>query len=82
MVVSADGICSCADSLYGAVNSGEWQDDVGQSYLSYAANMKRRIEQFKSSANALQKIERNLNSINDSADRADVNKFAEGVNRL
>lgn len=67
--------------LRGEVYGGEWNDEVGNSYLAYTANICRMIEKAVVAADKLESIERALETFDENADAERVEKIKAAVNK-
>lgn len=65
--------------LRSEVLNGDWNDDVGQSYLAYSNALCRNAESFIAAAYTLERIENSLDSIDEKADRSKLEKTKSAV---
>ena len=64
------------------VYGGEWDDEVGRSYLSYTESLRRMADKIVTVADKLGSIERALESVNEYADKEKLAKIRAAVQSL
>lgn len=65
--------------LRSEVYGGNWNDEVGRSYLSYTESLRRMAEKFISVADNLKSIEASLEAANEYADKDKLEKIKAAV---
>ncbi len=83
MALSANDKAQNMDNaLRSAIYGGDWDDDVGRSYLSYTENLRRITEKLVAASDQLESIERSLAPTNETAGKAQLEKIKAAVQKL
>ncbi len=83
IVLSAsDKAQSMDNKLRDNVFGGDWDDEVGRSYLSYTESLRRITEKLIGVADTLENIERSLQPTNETAGKAQLEKMKAMVQNL
>lgn len=73
---------SMDNMLRSEVQGGEWNDEVGYSYLSYTANLRGVTKKLVDAADTVESIERSLEPTNETAGKAQLEKIKAAVQSL
>lgn len=77
-----DKVYAISRTLHSEVYGGKWNDDVGSSYIPYTQNLTAVTENFLNTAASAEQIEKQLISMNDSADKSKLSELKSAVNSL